>query len=176
MKAPSQGTSSSGSLAETTNHISTNRRNNRLTVRYHRDESDDSSENEERISHVEDHRIIHTKLTQFQLVYRINGQKLWFDEKDCKGCIDLINSYCRKKNIEISTIRPTLCGAIPSREPNTAIWKSIDDILKMVKTYGEKSDMQKEIFRKLENKDAIYLLQVGSHCVVITRNENLHYR
>lgn len=152
-------------MIDSTNH---NTINCRLALRSNRDEFDDSSENEEEISHVEDHRTISSNLIQFLLFHRINVEKLWFDGKHCKDCIDMINSYYRKKEYR-DELNPTafMWSYSKSRTQHGTL-EIGKRYTKNGRTYGKKSDLQSEIFRELENKDSIYLWQVESHCAVIT--------
>lgn len=105
---------------------------------------------------------------QFQLKYK-NQRKLgWVWEKDCDGCVDMVNKYCRDNGLKPTNLRYKKgAGSTSRRSIYQEQWKHLEEILQKTKTYGHKNLLQPEIFVKLDSKDGIYLKQIGNHCFAI---------
>jgi len=96
----------------------------------------------------------------------------WEPEEHLDGAIDLLQRYCRKAGIAISTI-PGLLGADlqSSQQLNRSNWVTIDEILdhfeRMRKKLKLTTDIQASKWNGFGQQDAIYFLEHDFHCYVV---------
>lgn len=130
---------------------------------------DSSSEDEEgysRVRRILNHR---GKVPKREfLIQWYDKSESWEPEKNCDGCVNLLNAYCNLKRVERSKLKQKgkagYSGEGPLIRDN---WATVQDVLERASRYGNKNAIQPEEFTKRGKEDAIYVMQMGEHCFVI---------
>lgn len=134
------------------------------------DETEDSGTDEEGYAGVE--AIRNWKSTgngrNFLIMFKKNKEERWLHEADLDGCVDMLNQYCKRNGLAPTTLEyKDKCGAPNEHRANKRNWASIDEIKNMVEIYGRRNGLKPEILQELGRNDALYLLQIGTHCYTI---------
>lgn len=104
---------------------------------------------------------------EFQVEYKKDSSVEWFYEHQLLDCLDLVNEFCLKKNLHPSKYQTKVGASKPARG-NQDNWATIEQVLHMAQTYGNKSGLQPQILKdSLGKDDAIYLVPIGSHCYAV---------
>lgn len=106
---------------------------------------------------------------RFQVEFRKDKSLKWLSYKHCDGALTLVNEYARLKSIPVplNLKHKYPSGATSTTNAIKELWVSTDKIVQVIKTYGDKSGIQPEVFTKLAQKDGLFVLQVGQHCFAV---------
>lgn len=122
-----------------------------------------------------DHRVVDGK-RQFYVKWLNYGgsENTWEPEENFQNSFDMLQKYCRSKNLKLSKIKG-LYGAAPACRDDTLnpnAWVSIDEVLDVInkwsnhKTYKCNIDIV-EFKGRLHKRDIIYVVGHLNHCYVV---------
>lgn len=97
-------------------------------------------------------------------------QDSWEPEKYLDGCVDILNMFCRKKRIPITTIEKLVGASQNAKKTNENNWVSIKEIISMTeklrKANGYDIRCKMEEFEILKKEDRCYFINLNNHCFV----------
>lgn len=99
----------------------------------------------------------------------------WEPEKHLDGCLNLLQRYCIRKNIRLSSIEGRMGASGLHLNFNAANWTTVERVLEIVKRFRNmkpyKTNIEMAPFGSTSNKDRVLILNHINHCYVI-----LHYK
>lgn len=109
------------------------------------------------------------KQREYQVTFRKDKSTTWILEKNLTNCPALLEKYCEEYKIDKpSFLKNRRLGSISPEEANRDNWATVEDIIKMVKTHGDKNPpLAPKQFIELGQENAIYLMPVADHCFTI---------
>lgn len=130
-------------------------------------EYDTDDEGYAEVDEILDWRSVRGDRRQFLVRFKKNNEEAWLPEENLNGCVSRLNLFCRMSKIPPTKLKyKSGCGST-SAYKNENNWATIDRILELIDIYGRQDSITPSKFDGLKDRDALTLMQVGEHCLVL---------